>query len=238
MSQTLLQLEKIQRAVEYCLLSYDNEFKGEINSDSTGSDFWIWEFRSVHKELYFCVRGSDDLEDWLRNASLLPAHIPRVGFAHGGFKNGAEIIAKLTYGIFTHASKVNYKIVLCGHSYGGAVVQIMQQLLLKNFGISADCITFGSPRVWCPFAKVLGYHTRVYADSDPITKLPFLGHLLGVYGHRETESFEIDSKSLLSIDDHSIKNYNEYFKQKVNEKYEQLHDEKFQNPRTRNAYNF
>lgn len=233
MSQTLLQLEKCERAVEYCLFSYQNTFVNKnIHCDSEGSDFWIWEYRPAHQELHFCIRGSDEFADVMRDVSILPALIGDIGFACSGFEKGAEIVLKRSLSYFMNAQQNNINIILSGHSYGGAVAQVLQQKLKYYHGIDSECITFGSPRVWFPLASLKGEHTRVHIDDDPVTKLPFLGHLIGLYKHRETNDLLIRSDGWISIKDHEIKTYQEFLAKKVQYEQTRLHDETIQNPRT------
>ena len=205
-----LKLNRLKGAVDYCLLSYVDNFIGDmINSDSRGNDFWIWSWDDKLKVLTFAVRGTDDLGDVMKDISIYPKRLKGVGFCCAGFLSSAEEILSLTLSQFINAHQNDFKIVLTGHSYGGAVVQIMQQLLRVNHGIKSNCITFGSPRIWLPFAKTKGYHTRVQIETDPITYLPFLtGHVLRLYSHHQSEEVELEKEGWwMKPEDHYLATY-------------------------------
>ena len=210
MRHNLLKLNRIKGAVDYCLLSYLDNFIGEkVNSDSRKNDFWIWSWHDEEKTLTFAVRGTDDLSDVLKDISIYPKRLKGVGFCCAGFLDSAEKILALTLSQFINANQNNFKIILTGHSYGGAVVQIMQQLLRVNHGINSNCITLGSPRIWLPFARPKGQHTRVHIETDPITYLPFLtGHVLRIYSHHESEEIELEKKGWwMKAEDHYLETY-------------------------------
>lgn len=210
MSLNLVKLDRLKGAVNYCLLSNVDNFIGEkINSDSRANDFWIWSWHDEQKTLTFAVRGTDDFGDVLKDISIYPKRLKGVGLCCAGFLDSAKKILALTLAQFVNAHQNNFKIILTGHSYGGAVVQIMQQLLRVNHGINSNCITFGSPRIWLPFARPKGQHTRVHIETDPITYLPFLtGHILRLYSHNESEEVELHKKGWwMKVEDHYLETY-------------------------------
>ena len=230
-------LEKVERAVEYCLLSYSDTFaNAHIKSDSDNSDFWIWEFRDTFKEFHLCIRGTDDLEDIKKDLAIYPKKINGVGYACAGFANSAFHILGFILPQIINASQNNYTIVISGHSYGGSVAQVIQQILSHKHNVKSECITFGSSRTWFPFAQLTGEHIRVNIDDDPVTKLPFLGYLVGVYKHRETIDFFIHTTGWLDIADHKIKKYKNVITNKVLNEQTRLQMQKIQSPRTGDTY--
>lgn len=210
MNLTRLKLNRLKEAVDYCLLSYIDNFIGDkINFDSRGNDFWIWSWDDNLKTLTFAVRGTDDLGDVMKDISIYPKRLKGVGLCCAGFLSSAEEILSLTLSQFTNASQNGFKIFLTGHSYGGAVVQIIQQILRVKYKIDSKCITFGSPRIWLPFARPKGNHTRVQIETDPITYLPFLtGHILRIYSHHQTEELELEKEGWwMKAEDHYLATY-------------------------------
>lgn len=210
MSISKLEYNHLKRAVDYCLLSYVDNFIGnKINHDSRQNDFWIWSWDDKLKTLDFSVRGTDDIEDVLRDISIYPKRLKGVGFCCAGFLSSAEDILALTLSQFINAKENGFKITLTGHSYGGAVVQVMQQLLRVRHDIGVKCITFGSPRLWLPFSRVKGFHSRVEIETDPITYLPFLtGHIFKLYSHKETKQITLEKEGWwMKAEDHYLATY-------------------------------
>jgi len=210
MNLTRLKLNRLKGAVDYCLLSNVDNFIGDkISCNSRENDFWIWSWDDKLKTLTFAVRGTDDLGDVMKDISIYPKRLKGVGFCCAGFLSSGKAILSLSLSQFINAHQNDFKIILIGHSYGGAVVQIMQQLLRVNHGIKSKCITFGSPRVWLPFAKTKGYHKRVHIETDPITYLPFLtGHVLRIYSHHQNETIELKKEGWwMKAEDHYLVTY-------------------------------
>lgn len=180
----------------------------DLKSDSFKNDFWIWHFDNDNRILFLAVRGTDDLEDFLKDASIIPSKLKGVGYVHSGFLSSARSILSCSFAQINHANEVGYKIVLNGHSYGGAVVQVMQQILRKSYNIHSECVSFGSPRVWLPYAKPRGLHLRVQIDSDPVTKMPFIfGWVLRLFRHKETDVLEVETPDFFSFRNHKISTY-------------------------------
>ena len=206
----LTKLKELKGAVNHCLLSYvENFVDSSIQHDSKENDDWIWAFDDDLHTLDFSIRGTDDLADVLKDISIYPRKIKGVGYACAGFLEGAEKILDYALPQFLNASQNGFKITLSGHSYGGAIAQIMQQILRVEHGIKTDCISFGSPRVWFPFAKVKGRHLRVQIETDPITYLPFItGHIFRIYKHRQSENIELHNSGWwMKAEDHYLTTY-------------------------------
>ena len=206
----LQKIKELKEAVNHCLLSYLDDFMGDtISHDSKSSDNWIWQFDNQNKALNFSVRGTDDLQDVFKDISIYPKKVKGVGYACAGVVDGAEKILGYALPQFLNASQNGFKITLSGHSYGGSIVQVMQQILRLKHGIATTCITFGSPRVWFPFADTMGKHLRVQIETDPITFLPFItGHLFKIYQHRASEHIELKKEGWwMKAEDHYLTTY-------------------------------
>lgn len=61
-----------------------------------------------------------------------------------------------------------------GHSYGGAIAQVVASELIRRYGVEAQCMVFGSPKVWTqsypgPFPEVFW---RIESEGDVVTVTP------------------------------------------------------------------
>ncbi|KAI0874390.1 Alpha/Beta hydrolase protein [Hypoxylon argillaceum] len=125
--------------------------------------------------LIIAVRGSASTVDQLINLHGEPRDAdtlfqdfdkshslgPTLNFqAHAGFLNSAQkLLAPVSAQIEKHLSKgQDFKIVLTGHSAGGAVATLLHiALTIKFTSVSFSCITFGSP----PVAAVVAEEDRI-----------------------------------------------------------------------------
>lgn len=149
--------------------------------------------------LVFAFRGSREPEDWLTNlrAKLAPFVTNRDVHVHSGFQ---DVLKKFLRGIqrrpillgknHYHLSKEdipelfqNCKIILTGHSLGGAIATLLG-CYLHDLGVGEDQLdvyTFGAPPVGSlAFAK--HYHGRfplyrVVNTLDPVPMLARVTHL-------------------------------------------------------------
>ncbi|CAI4210340.1 unnamed protein product [Parascedosporium putredinis] len=82
---------------------------------------------------------------------------------HSGFKNAWEEISSAVVSAVNSglASNPSYKVVVTGHSLGGAVGTIAGAHLRRVLSKSIDIFTYGSPA-----------HYRVTHGSDPVPRLP------------------------------------------------------------------
>ncbi len=89
----------------------------------------------VGGDTVIAFRGSDDVEDWIRDAWVIPTYTAELGWVHGGFYDGIpEFVADAKPLIIG-------KLICVGHSLGSAHA-IYTGALLKAVQISV----FGSPR--------------------------------------------------------------------------------------------
>jgi len=204
--------QKLRLAIEsvfYASLSYDKGafLTDDLKSDSFKNDSWIWHFDNEARILFLSIRGTDDLEDLLKDASIFPSKLKGVGYLHSGFLSASRSILAYCLPQLNHAKEIGYKVVISGHSYGGAIAQVMQQLLRKH-RIDCECVSFGSPRVWMPRAKPKGLHLRVQIDSDPVTKMPFIfGWVFRIFKHRQSEMLCVKTPDYFNFKNHKISTY-------------------------------
>jgi len=129
--------------------------------------------------LYVTICGtktSDDIMEDLQ-AKLVPLAIPGLedDYAHDGF---VDIMHKVLPQVITRLGSIK-KIIITGHSLGGAVATLLAYVLAKNRPeLDVQVHTFGSPRV-CSRALATKYNAavpktvRVVLDRDIVPTLPF-----------------------------------------------------------------
>jgi len=112
----------------------------------TGFDH-VWDYagcHAAHKKVgdvdVIVYRGSLDTMDWMLDAAAIPLWDPRLGFVHGGFMAGVNdtfIAASLVCGP---------KVVVTGHSLGGARARLHAGLLAHYGTPALQVCVFGSPK--------------------------------------------------------------------------------------------
>jgi hypothetical protein len=101
---------------------------------------------------YLAVRGSFVLEDWGANVQAWPT-LQEMGMVHAGWY--ARML-HLPQHLLLQCVKDGHRVVICGHSLGGAVAQLLTLSMLQSFaGYAAEteirtrikCVSFGGPMV-------------------------------------------------------------------------------------------
>lgn len=126
-----------------------------------------------------CVafRGSSELDDWAHNACAFQRPLPAPhGLhvrAHAGFLRQYSAVHGRILEILKRVSA--RRLVLTGHSLGGALATIAAALLPREY--SFDLVTFGCPRAGNgPFAKLVEDRcdsvSRVVHDRDVVPVMP------------------------------------------------------------------
>jgi hypothetical protein len=117
-----------------------------LYAQATGWDHY-WELDDVvvaHQRIddtdLVILRGSITAGDWVRDALAIPVWHDQLGFVHAGFMAGMD-------DVFAEVRKVvGPKVVITGHSLGGARARILAALFAVN-GLPAGVLhTFGSPK--------------------------------------------------------------------------------------------
>lgn len=140
----------------------------------------------THGLTVLAFRGSHSIRNWLTDVDFVtvPTDICPGCTAHQGFWNSwvearTGILAALKK---TASSNPSSKVVVVGHSLGGAIADFAAAEIRKS-GIAADLYTYGAPRI---AGKNLsnfitnqnkGGNFRVTHTDDPVPRLPplFLG---------------------------------------------------------------
>jgi hypothetical protein len=125
--------------------------------------------------------------------------------AHTGFlASWAEVASPVLAAVrATKAANPTYKVVVTGHSLGGAVATLAVAYIRRD-GYDADLYTYGSPRVGnLPFVQYVtnqpGGEYRITHTDDPVPRLP---PILLNYRHTSPE-YWIDggSDGVVSLDE-------------------------------------
>lgn len=172
--------------------------------ETAGHLAWQWREDPDRREALLVVRGSDDWKDWLYNFRALPRSTPS-GRAHGGFVVSARTVRDR---VRERARKVlakHWRLVITGHSAGGAVAALLPCLLESELGDWArgqmDVVTFAAPPVWWSRGPCPELQIRVHHKDDPVPNcVPFLKH-------RQQELLTLDDKGWLDAGDHAMERY-------------------------------
>lgn len=137
----------------------------------------------AQKAVVVSVRGSSNIQNWITNLNFgftsCPSGFPSGCSMHSGFKSAWEEISSAVVSAVNSglSSNPSYKVVVTGHSLGGAVGTIAGAHLRRTLSKSIDIYTYGSPRVGnSDFANYIstqsGSHYRITHGSDPVPRLP------------------------------------------------------------------
>lgn len=136
---------------------------------------------AVKKEIVLTFRGSNTIRNWVGNlniALLSPGFTCSGCKVHAGFLTAwREPRTKIINAIkAARAANPTYKVIISGHSLGGAVGTIAAADL-RSQGIPLDLYTYGSPRVGNKeFATFVssqrGITARITKTQDPVPRLP------------------------------------------------------------------
>lgn len=161
------------------------DFIEALNSVDIG-DVEVIETRSfvavtarVRDILFIGVRGTAFAYDWLVNLKVSKAEDDSGRAYHEGFLTEArELRGALMNRVETRSTKNDNMIYLAGHSLGGAVASILNDL--DPFTSASGCYIFGSPRIsggLKPIGNCLPFATRRYLDIVPHVPMRGLGYV-------------------------------------------------------------
>jgi hypothetical protein len=119
----------------------------------------------------------DDMADWLRDIDAWPDFVPGLGYCHAGFADGVKAI----WGGLSVGLRDEPRVVLTGHSLGGALAIIAAGMLAVSGSPPAALVTFGAPRAGLEkLADALrAVPVRQYRNGhDPVPEVPsFFQHV-------------------------------------------------------------
>jgi len=138
-----------------------------------------WQSGDVHACLtetpdgtVLAFRGTvpDSISDWVRDFDAVPAWRPHLGFCHRGFLDGALAVWPQIQGAI-HGRRI----ILTGHSLGGALALVTAGLMAGEGASPALVVTFGAPRAAAAtMASLLSpVAMRQYHNgNDPVPDVP------------------------------------------------------------------
>ncbi|CAH1778553.1 unnamed protein product [Owenia fusiformis] len=153
--------------------------EGDTARDSKGDN--------KQSEVFIAFRGTNNFDDVLSDLKLFPKASDYEGRLHAGFYEIAEMIP-----VETILQKYRgYRIVICGHSMGGAVAQIVALEMLVQMDIkqikdtTTCCISFGAPLVatkgvteFVDKHEMASKFVNVINQGDPVPRLLMLSQSL------------------------------------------------------------
>ena len=123
------------------------------------------------------VRGTVSRADVLRDADAHQvAFVDGVGKAHDGFHQAYRAMRNFVLQ-YLDRFHIGQRIVICGHSLGGAIALLLAEMLRRRPGFSYDILlyTYGAPRAadqtFVDGASALTHH-RMVNHNDPIPSVP------------------------------------------------------------------
>ncbi|KAK4250272.1 Alpha/Beta hydrolase protein [Corynascus novoguineensis] len=161
----------------------------------------------VDKQIVVSFRGSSSIQNWITDFifTQVPCDLTSGCLAHTGFLGAWNEVADRVFDGVKAARDANpdYKIVVTGHSLGGAVATIAAAYLRKD-GYETDLYTYGSPRVgnhaFVDFVTLQsGGEYRVTHADDPVPRLP---PILLNYRHTSPEYWiDPDNKESVTLEE-------------------------------------
>ena len=130
-------------------------------------------------EIFFVVRGTDDLADWKSNFRFIGRSDWCGMSVHKGFAEGSESLLPNTMRVLDKYPV--RRITFAGHSRGGAIALLLALYANRQFNTTRfRCITFGQPRVSTGRQIALSRrdmeYIRVQNGSDAVCRYPKIGY--------------------------------------------------------------
>lgn len=154
--------------------------------DSAGLQLSLW--RRDGYDL-IAIAGTDELQDWLANLPL-PTWLQYRGtrvLGHLGYRTRALRANEL----LCQQVALQSRIVLCGHSQGGAIAMYLPLVSTSLAQRTMEVVTFGAPKCLSPELAALypeGLLTRYVRRLDVVPDLPF-----GDWSHAGLERYYTDT---------------------------------------------
>lgn len=151
---------------------FDDTQKKLFNGKSTQA------FITHHDEIILiAIRGTLELADWWRDADAEQVSFEEgIGKVHNGFYDAYKGLKKFIQS-YLQRFRTNQKIIISGHSLGGAIALLLAEALRREEKQNYDVLlyTYGSPRVgdatFVAAAAPLVHH-RIVNNNDMIPSVP------------------------------------------------------------------
>ena len=186
----MIDFELANKALEVAKAAYDApDFS--VEKGKRKDDFRIVYDHAEHI-IWVGIAGSNDRYDWVDNIFAFRGWFLGTVKAHKRwFKRTQEFSGTLDDIVREYQ---DYKVYVCGHSYGGAVAQ---NWTLLNNRVTA-CITFNSPKPWGKFkdgATELLMREKCYHfinEGDKVPSVPFRNRCFGREYRRDIGRFGLE----------------------------------------------
>ena len=146
------------------------------------SVFGLVAWNAVDKTAIVAIRGTKTIWEWIADVDAAPVpYIPdiRAGLVHMGFQLVYEHIRGSIRGLITTGCAGVGRILVTGHSLGGAVAVLCGYDIAKNFGLAIvpELYTFAGPRAGAPdfvlnFNGLLPKCIRAVNFMDVVPQVP------------------------------------------------------------------
>lgn len=178
-----------QSAARLCRDVYDNKYMVSCESyvDHPPTDFQCCITKEGNR-LFIAVRGTEKKQDWKNNVHCSLTEYPlgsgrkiHTGYLLQWLSVQQEVMGKIDMMLTKYGGDVSC-VTFCGHSAGAITVLVALHFAERAktqqaSGITADCVTFGSPRLGnAAFKKHFEENvscTRAVLDRDIVTRVPF-----------------------------------------------------------------
>ena len=148
----------------------------------------------------FAFRGTDEPLDALRDIRIFPLWTRELGFCPAGFLKASKRLVNKVTSICLEQDIDHKKIILTGHSLGGAVAMILGALMTRDEIPPKQIVTFGAPR--CGRLKILdGVSVTQYRNGKDV--VPLVPPLM----RRHDKLLELGRPGNSYIKDHYVINY-------------------------------
>lgn len=167
-------------------------------------------FAETPRALLIAFRGSDSLGDWILNLGITPAPFGEHGCVHAGFLHGYEIVSSYVVAAASAAKNRNAKIVLTGHSLGGALAVLAAADLARK-GMTSSVYTFGQPllcdstfHAWAEKKNLSSSVFRFVNHQDIVPRIPPHFEAIGTRFHFDGSGQLAETESALGATDEPL----------------------------------
>lgn len=146
--------------------------------------------------------------DWLRNASAWSATDPRLSAkGHAGFITGARhTVDRYIAPQLVDAGHRNSRVILAGHSQGGAISLPAAELLAALGFRVVEWVGFGTPKIYCTDPDAFPFNTTSYRyRNDRAVELPY--NWLGFEHYIPLTQLGARKRGGSTWDDHALEHY-------------------------------
>jgi hypothetical protein len=151
-----------------------------IYQEKTEELYGLTKLVEASRTLFVSFRGSTNLQDFVNNLDfrLVPLDTPQSKVRiHAGFHRRFRLIeASLKEAVHAQSDRFD-RIIVTGHSLGGALASIASVYLANMVQKNVYCVSFGSPRVGNRefvdlFRKSVSGSRRFVNSGDPVPSIP------------------------------------------------------------------